>query len=207
MRSLAPFRGAHFVRPRAFTPFLTTFERDPFFREFAPLFNTEFSHFQRFRPRWQESSKAYRLELDVPGFRKDEISMDLLESGRLVRITGERHRGRTTSTTEGERIDPQSKLPDQAEGQATAPTEAAQPHESATTTESAVVEAQPKEADAMNVEDKGGIVDSERESFSVDHYIPEDADTEAVRASLDHGILSIVFPKSKVEAPRKITIE
>ena len=205
VRTLVPLRGAHFLRPRRFTPFLNVFERDPFFAELGPLFNAEFARFQRYKPRWAESPKVYRLELDVPGFRKDEISMELLESGRIVRIAGQRQRSRRA--TEGEGTYSQSHFADSLDAQGSVSAEAAQQAEGATTTEPAVSEVQSKEVQATTAEDGVGVADAEHESFTVDYYIPEDADTEAVKASLEHGILSIVFPKSEAKARQKITIE
>ena len=64
---------------------------------------------------------------------------------------------------------------------------------------------QPSEAD-----EEYQIIGREREqefSFSRYYEFPERVDREAVKAKLDHGILTVILPKLHAEPPRSITME
>src|SRR5271170_2778102 len=95
---IAPIRFAHSLRPRPNVAFRNLFDHDPFFARFAPILNQPFAPFQgyEFPQRFQladlkEGPKAYHLDLEVPGFRKNELSMDVLDSPLRLRISAKRH--------------------------------------------------------------------------------------------------------------------
>src|SRR6202451_2203285 len=95
---IAPIRFAHSLRPRPNVAFRNLFDHDPFFARFAPIQKQPVASFQgyEFPQRFQfsdlkEAQKAYHLDLEVPGFRKNELSMDVLDSPLRLRISGKRH--------------------------------------------------------------------------------------------------------------------
>src|SRR5271170_4576745 len=95
---ISPIRFAHSFRPRRTVAFHNLFDHDPFFARFAPILNQPFAPFQgyEFPQRFQladlkEGPKAYHLDLEVPGFRKNELSMNVLDSPLRLRISGKRH--------------------------------------------------------------------------------------------------------------------
>src|SRR5579859_2099011 len=206
-RALAPFRRAHFARPRNTNPF-TIFERDPFFAGIAPLLNSELSAFQRYNfPRVQlkEGPKGYRLEAEVPGFRKSDLSIDFPDP-RTLRLTGKRHI-RTPDAEEGagsETLSESSNTVESNAGQSNEPNETVE----ASTSDTAVTETGNKAVEAS--EAREDVIESEFEeevSFTRQLTLPEGVDLKAVKASLDHGILSVVLPKLKVDVAQKVVIE
>ena len=210
-RPFASIRGAHFLRPRVNNVF-NVFERDPFFARMGSLLNTEMAKFQGYTPRVQvfEGPKAYRIEAEVPGFRKEELSIEFPKK-RLIRIAGKRRIGGPVMTevekAEGDFIPPQSVDPVEARNETSAETtENVEP----TTADSAPAEAESKavkgsEADEMDVVK---TEQSEEVTFSDQWSLPEDVDIDAVKAKLDHGILSVFLPKKvQAEFDKKITIE
>src|SRR5947207_8232081 len=88
-RRLAPLRQSlrHWVN----VPTSSVFERDPrVFASIAPIVNREFAPFIRNnfpRAELKEGPKAFRLEADVPGFRKEDLSISFLND-HAVRISG-----------------------------------------------------------------------------------------------------------------------
>jgi HSP20 family molecular chaperone IbpA len=212
-RALAPFRRAHFLRPRGPSSFTNLFDRDPFFAGIAPILNTELGQFQRYNfPRVdvKEGPKAYHLEAEIPGFRKDNLSIEFLDS-RTLRISGKRGGIPATAgsdavePTEGDRADSEL-LTDDAAAKETIPTESAKNDEAATS----VISRDTDSFDVVEAEEEFETMETERNqevSFVRQWRLPEGVDQDAVKASLDHGILKVVLPKLKAEATRKVTIE
>ena len=191
-RALRPFRN--YLHPRSNSPFTNLFERDPFLAPFAPLFDVGLVNPQRYNiPRVQlkRSPTAYRLEAEVPGFRKDDLSIEFVDS-RTLRIEGKRKvagkaEDAVESTNDADIVDSeQPKSPETTE----------QVESKGLTPAQAEEEFQLVESDGV-----------QETSFTGQWTLPEDIDRAAVTASLDHGILSLVLPKMKPESAHKITIE
>lgn len=209
-RALAPFRRAHFLRPRSHDPFTSLFERDPFFAGIAPILNSELASFQRYNfPRVdiKEGPKAYRLEAEVPGFRKSDLSIEFTDP-RTLRIAGKRQVKQSSTSEAEDNTGPQTvnENSNTLYAKAPEPTESVEPN----TTDKAVAEAQSKEVEAVEIEEDYQVVETDRDqeiTFSRQWRLPEPVDQDAVKASLDHGILSVVLPKLKAEAARKVVID
>jgi HSP20 family molecular chaperone IbpA len=208
-RALAPLRRAHFLRPRSHDPFTSLFERDPFFAGIAPIFNNELASFQRYNfPRVdiKESPKAYRLEAEVPGFRKSDLSIEFTDP-RTLRIAGKRQVSQSSAlddeTTGAQTADEVSNTVDAKTPESTKSVES-------NTSDQAITEAESKEVEAVESEEDYQVVETDRDqevTFSRQWRLPEPVDQDAVKASLDHGILSVVVPKLKAEASRKVVID
>src|SRR5579871_6710425 len=192
-RALAPFRRANLLRPRRNNPW-DIFERDPFFAGIAPLLNNEVTQFQRYNfPRVdiKENAKAYRLEAEVPGFRKEDISIEFLDP-RTLRISGKRHSDRAPAEETASET-----------SEASNTVEAKQAPPESTEGSEATADQGFKEVSSVESEEGYEVMETEREeevSFTRQWRLPEGVDQDAVKASLDHGILSIVLPKLKQEA-------
>ena len=205
-RALAPFRLAHSLRPRGPAPITNLFERDPFFAGIAPILNSQFGAFQRYsfpRVDLKEGPKAYRLEAEIPGFRKNDISIEFLDSHTL-RISGKRG-GKPVAPTEST-----AETVDSTEGNYSSyePADSVA-SEDAVSAEPTTIEAS-QDTNAVQAEEECQAIETEREeefSFTRQWRLPEGVDQDAVKASLDHGILSVTLPKLKAEAARKITID
>jgi len=208
-RALAPFRKAHFLRTRGPSSVTDLFERDPFFAGIAPMLNTEFSPLRYNYPcvNIKEGPKAYHLEAEIPGFRKENLSIEFLDS-RTLRISGKRGgkaapieaANETVESTEGE-YTVSGQVADSVASEEAVPTESVK-------TDSEISESTSK--DVVQAEEDYQVVETERDeefSFTRQWRLPEGVDQEAVKASLDHGILLVTLPKLRAEAARKIIID
>jgi HSP20 family molecular chaperone IbpA len=212
-RTFASLRGAHSLRPRVNTMF-SLFERDPFFAKMIPMLNNEIVQFQGYTPRVQtfEGPKSYRIDAEVPGFRKEELSIEFPKKG-FIRIAGKRRLG-GPELAEVENVASEYNSTEYAapvESQATSSTEAAKNVEPVATSKSAVSGTESKEVKPSEVEEEFQVVGTGRDqeiTFSDQWSLPEDVDIDAVKAKLDHGILSVFLPKkAEVEVERKVLIE
>jgi HSP20 family molecular chaperone IbpA len=176
------------------------------------LLNTEMAKFQGYTPRVQifEGPKAYRIEAEVPGFRKEELSIEFPKK-RLIRIAGKRRMGGPVmaelENAEGDFTPSQSVDPIEARNEASA---AAIENVEPSTADSAPAEAESRAVKASEAEEMDVVKteQSEEITFSDQWSLPEDVDIDAVKAKLDHGILSVFLPKKmQAEFDRKITIE
>ena len=211
-RPFAFIRGAHFLRRPRVNNVFDVFERDPFFARMGSLLNAEMAKFQGYTPRVQisEDPKAYRIEAEVPGFRKEELSIEFPKN-RVIRIAGKRRVGgpvmEEVEKAAGNFISFQSA--DMIEAREKASTETAENVEP-TTASSEVAESESKAVKASESE-RMDIVETEQTqeiTFSDQWLLPEDVDVDAVKAKLNHGILTVVLPKKEeAEIDRKVTIE
>ena len=204
---IAPIRFAHSLRPRSRISFGSLFEHDPFFARFAPVMNQPFLPLQgyEFPQRFQlsdlkEGQKAYHLDLEVPGFRRNELTMDVLDSPLRLRISGKRHA--TWKTPEGEAAG--GILP------------SVEPIDSVDTVEAESTEAGAGESTAV-AEGKSTAVQEAKEEyqgegeeevwFNQSWDIPGPIEKSGIKAKLDHGILKVVIPKKEGSVEHKVTIE
>jgi len=210
-RPFASLRGAHLRRPRVNNVF-SVFERDPFFARIGSLLNTEMAQFQGYSPRVQtfEGPKAYRIDAEVPGFRKEELSIEFPKRN-VIRIAGKRHVGGPVMTeienAAGEVVPSASSDSIEARSEASAEaTENVEPK----IADSAVAETEFKEVKLPEAQELD-IAETEHDqeiTFSDQWSLPEDVDIDGVKAKLDHGILSVFLPKKvQGEVDRKVTIE
>jgi HSP20 family molecular chaperone IbpA len=212
---IAPIRFAHSLRPRPNAAFRNLFDHDPFFARFAPILNQPFAPFQgyEFPQRFQladlkEAPKAYHLDLEVPGFRKNELSMDVLDSPLRLRISGTRHTswGNPEGETAAGTLSPH-KHPDAVETVQTESTEAATGESTNAAPDTAITEA---EGEPTAVQEAKEVYDGEGEEdvwFNQSWAIPGPIDKSGIKAKLDHGILKVVIPKKEGAVEHKVTIE
>ena len=211
---IAPIRFAHSLRPRPNVAFRNLFDHDPFFARFAPILNQPFAPFQgyEFPQRFQfsdlkEAPKAYHLDLEVPGFRKNELSMDVLDSPLRLRISGKRHA--SWGNPEGETATGtllRLKDTDAVETVQTESTETAT-GESTNAPDTAITEAEGKPTAVQETKEEYDGEGEEDVWFNQSWAIPGPIDKSGIKAKLDHGILKVVIPKKEGAVEHKVTIE
>ena len=201
-------RRAHSLRPRVpLVPSVwNVFDRDPFFARMGSILNNEIAQLQVYSPRVQtyETPKDYRIEAEVPGFRKEDLTIEFPRS-RVIRIAGKKRSGPVMAEVEkaaGE--DNVFAVADSVE--AKEKTEAEPPVVDATSAES---DRQAVEARNGNNQQVARREDMEEITFTEQWTLPEDIDLDGVQAKLDHGILNVLLPKkgSTPEVERRINIE
>jgi HSP20 family molecular chaperone IbpA len=156
---------------------------------------------------FKEGPKAYRLQAEVPGFRKTDLAIDFPDP-RTLRLTGKRHiRGPEMETAGSELL---------SENANTVESKVPEARESTETVQSSASDAAVDESGSKAVERSSEtgedfqVVESELDeevSFTRQLTLPEGVDINAVKASLDHGILSVVLPKLKVQEAQRVVIE
>jgi HSP20 family protein len=155
----------------------------------------------------KEGPKGYRLEAEVPGFRKSDLSIDFPDP-RTLRLTGKRH----IRNPEAEDAAGSETLSDSANTVESKSPEAKEATETvdSSASDAEVTESGNKAVEASDRAEDLQVVESEFDqevSFTRQLTLPEGVDLKAVKASLDHGILSVVLPKLKVEVAQKVVIE
>jgi len=211
---IAPIRLAHSLRPRSNVALRSLFDHDPFFARFAPILNQSFAPFQgyEFPQRFQladlkEGQKAYHLDLEVPGFRKNELSMDVLDSPLRLRISAKRHA--TWGIPEAE-VTTGCELPlqdtDSVETVQAESTEAAT-GKPTNASDTAVTEAEAKSTAVKEASEEYSGEGQDDVWFNQSWVIPGPIEKSGIKAKLDHGILKVVIPKKEGSAEHKVTIE
>ena len=200
-------RHAHSLRPRVSrVPSLwNVFDRDPFFARMGSILNNELAHFQDYSPRVQtyETPKDYRIEAEVPGFRKEDLTIEFPRS-RVLRIAGRKRSGPVMAAVENAAGgDDVFAIADFVEAKEKTGPESL--------IEAAPAESESKAGEARNENNRQVVQREEMEeiTFTEQWTLPEDIDLDSVQAKLDHGILNVVLPKKApaAEVERKINIE
>ena len=209
---IAPIRFAHSLRPRPNVAFRSLFDNDPFFARFAPMLNQSFTPFQgyEFPQRFQladirESQKAYHLDLEVPGFRKDELAMDVLESPLRLRISGKRHA--TWGTPEGGAATGSDLSLHKADSVETVQAESTEPAQTTNASETAVTEAEGQSTAVQEANQEYSGEGEEDVWFNQSWVLPGPIEKSGIKAKLDHGILKVLIPKKEGAPEHKVTIE
>lgn len=168
---------------------------------------------RQFSPRFdiKENKESYSLEGELPGIDQKNISVEFTDEHTLT-IKG--HTGSSTqSGTPAETVD----SPEQAsetnsvkshqatvEDDEPANGSAAQAGESSEVAKTVAPEAPAK---AEQPQQQSWLSERHYGEFSRSFSFASRVDQEAVRASLKHGILSVVVPKAAVPESRRINIE
>lgn len=170
----------------------------------------------------REIGSTYELQGELPGIRQEDIEIEFEDANTLV-IRGKTER-RNTKTSEGDKAIEQSATTNSTVAD-TASDDSSSSYKKATaeddyvdagavtegsevltpTTSTAPVEAAPAPRKA-EPSYKYWVSERSVGQFERRFNFPGKVDQDAVKASLEHGILSVIVPKS-VRAEKKITIE
>ena len=171
--------------------------RGPAVKTFSPKFDVK------------ELADSYELYGELPGIEQKDIEIEFSDNSTLT-IRGRTERSYTSGTPPAGFIESATTT-----GSITAGDESTAHKEHKATVEDEGADATSTEVantetnTAAPTEPKAKYWVSERSvgEFSRSFSFPERVDTEAVRASMKNGILSIVVPKSRKQEKRRITIE
>jgi len=191
-----------------------------FTQEFSPLFRLLDDYerqalravpatLQTFSPKFdvKEHKDSYELHGEFPGVEQKDINIEWTDANTLT-ITGKHE----TVREEGTR--PSQAIEGQESSKAIEGDKAHQPTVEDETTETTGSDSQvAKQSQQQQVskksdeEPKYWVSERSVGSFHRSFNFPVRVDQEAVKASLKNGILSVIVPKAKKEAPRKVNIE
>jgi len=200
LRAHTPLRQS--LRRWVNVPLTRLFARDPLFTSVAPIGNPELARFVRNafpRAELKEGPTSFRLEAEVPGFRKQDLSITFVND-HAIRISGTQRliEAETDQSTDGVRHVSnvvEDTINDAKQTVKSPPTEGEY--------ESYVINPSDAEEDYQ-------IIGMDREfdsSFSRHYELPEKVNREAVKAKLDHGILTVILPKLHTGPPQSIRID
>ena len=207
----------HFPSPTDFSPFFRLLDNsDPFFqvqssqRSFTPRFDV------------REAASAYELQGELPGIKQEDIEIEFVDANTLV-VKGRSERSARKSNIEekGKAIDQANtaainddasekssssyRKPSVEEDYVDAGEEADKATPSSATVEggNTTIAQAPKDEEPQH---KYWVSERSVGHFERRFSFPGKVDQNAVKASLENGILSIVVPKA-AKQERKIAIE
>ena len=188
--SIARIFANELYNPRLFSRPLATFFDDSVFRHASAVSGW---NNMLYIPRADvsETKKDYRIDAEVPGYSKEDISVEFTD-GTTLQISGKT--SHHSSTCDG----------------LSAPTSVEDvPDESAATpTASKEVSQQGKQDNqASSQESTYHVTEIATGSFSRSFVLPPNIDPSAVQASLNNGILSVLVPKISNTETRRIAIQ
>jgi len=159
-----------------------------------------------FNPKFdvRETSEAYELHGELPGINRDRISIQFTDSQTLV-ISGHVERSYASDNLP-------AGLPDHDDSlRATVEDAPADPDESngkhlARSAATQAKKADDKQQQQQPAADKIWLSERSVGAFTRTFGFPTRVDQDAVKASLENGVLSITVPKAKKQESRRITI-
>jgi len=149
-----------------------------------------------------ETETEYNVEVEVPGYQKSEISIEFGGDGKSLTISGKSEKSfeqgpdDESSKAHGVTVE---EVPDEAEK----PSSKKSSDKGKST---AVTETNKTKDVGAPAAPKYWISERTVGSFSRTFNFRAPLDTEKAKASLDHGVLSVVIPKATKQAAKKITI-
>jgi len=139
-----------------------------------------------------ETEAEYKVEIEVPGYQKPEIAIEFGSDGRSLTISGKTEK---TFEEESGRATTVEDVPEEGE-KAQAPA----------STSTAVAETSGSKQVGRPAPPKYWVSERSVGSFTRTFSFRSALDTEKAKASLEHGVLTIVIPKATKHAIRKINI-
>lgn len=145
-----------------------------------------------------ETDTEYKVEIEVPGYQKSEISLEYGHDGRTLVVSGRTEK--SFEEVEGET--PQTVTVEDVPEEGSQEKSASKPAE-----ESAAVAATSKDKTVgAPAEPKYWISERSVGSFRRSFSLPSRLELGKAKASLDHGVLNVVIPKATEHIVQKITI-
>lgn len=148
-----------------------------------------------------ETDKEFRLELEVPGYQKSEITLEYGQDGRVLIVSGKTEKsyeeGPAPESVDApkpvtvENVQEESKAEDGPKGDEKS---------------SAVVETSKEQSVGTPAAPKYWISERTVGSFRRSFSLPPGLDLDKASASLEHGVLTVVIPKATKHSSHRITI-
>jgi HSP20 family protein len=202
----------------------------PRFQEFSPIFRLvdELDRASRtqhcapvrsFAPRFdvKETQETYELNGELPGVDQSNINIEwsddftLTVSGHAEKVSKKTNEkapvtDASDKASEAEFVEVESE-PENNYHSPTVEEEGAAAESSAAAEAKAVSKTEEAKEVAQEPKSKYWIHERSYGSFNRTFKFPARVDTDAVTASLNNGVLSIVVPKAKAREPRRIVIQ
>ena len=166
-----------------------------------PFVNLQSSFFRdsRFynRANVSETDKEYTIEVDVPGYQKSEINLEYGHDGKTLIVSGKTEKSYEEGSAPGEtsRSVTVEEVPEEGE----------KPSQPASTS-SAVAETSKDKSVGAPAAPKYWVSERSVGSFTRSFSLPLGLDLGKARATLEHGVLTVVIPKAAKQKVSKITI-
>jgi HSP20 family protein len=191
MAFFSPFRPAWRTEQNPFD----VFDDHPFLNLNSSFFR-EFPRDRTNRSNAYETPKEYKVEIEVPGYQKSEISIEYGHDGKSITVSGE-----TVKSFEEVHANDEEPKPVTVEDVP----EAGEKETSATKSTAVAETSKSKEVGAPAAP-KYWVSERSVGSFSRSFTLPAGLDLGEATASLEHGVLTIVIPKTTKIPVQKITI-
>ena len=144
-----------------------------------------------------ETETEYKIEIDVPGYKKEEINLEYGHDGRALVVSGKTEKSYEEGTAPGET--PKGVTVEEV------PEEGEKPSQP-TSTSGAVAETSKNKSVGAPAAPKYWISERSVGSFSRSFSLPSGLDLAKTRATLEHGVLTVVITKAAKQKVSKITI-
>ncbi len=157
-------------------------------------------HISTFNPKFdvRETDKAYELHGELPGVNRENMNIEFTDPQTLV-ISGHSERTYTAGTPPAALVEGS-----QMSG---AITEKGEEHAAATKADAKEEEPKPHSGENAKAPfEKYWVQERSIGEFARTFSFPARVDQDAVSASLDNGVLSLVVPKAKKHETRRIAI-
>ena len=142
-----------------------------------------------------ETETEYKIEVDVPGYQKSEINLEYGHDGKTLIVSGKTEKSYEEGPDETPKGVTLEEVPEEGE-------KPAQP----TITSSAVAETTKETSVGAPAEPKYWVSERSVGSFSRTFSLPAGLDLDKAKATLDHGVLTVVIPKATKQKVSRITI-
>jgi HSP20 family protein len=189
-----------------FSPFLPLYRNDSSLWDSLddhPFLNMNSSFFRDAnitranRANVSETENEYKVEVEVPGYQKPEISIEFGPDGKSLTISGKSEKSYEEGDASAGKGVSVEEVPDEAE----------QSTKSSKKTEStAVTQTNNEQAVAQSAAPKYWISERTVGSFSRSFTFRSGLDHEKATATLENGVLTVTIPKATKATAKKISI-
>ena len=144
-----------------------------------------------------ETEAEYTIEVDVPGYQKSEINLEYGHDGKSLIVSGKTEKSYEEGSEPGEA--PKAVTVEEV------PEEGEQPSQP-TSASSAVAETNKNKSVGAPAAPKYWVSERSVGSFERSFSLPAGLDLAKAKATLEHGVLTVVIPKAAKQKVSKITI-
>jgi len=149
-----------------------------------------------------ETENEYRVELEVPGYKKNEVNIEFGADGKSVTISGATEESREEGTRpQGVTVE---EVPEEGERKPQQQQEKPKGEQQQST---AVAQSDQERQVGQPAGPKYWISERTVGSFTRTFSFRNALDAEKASASLDHGVLTVIIPKATKSSAKKITIQ
>src|SRR5579871_3921154 len=193
-----------------FSPFFPTYRRsgdslwddleDHPFLNFNSSFFRDANISRPNRANVSETENEYRVEVEVPGYKKEEINIEFGSDGKSLTISGRSEQAREEgSRPQGVTVE---EVPEEG-GQKAQPQQQQQQQPQQQQQSTAVAETNKENQVGQQAGPKYWISERSVGSFSRTFSFRSNLDHDKASANLEHGVLTVIVPKATKSAAKK----